>query len=215
MLTQTKFYTQLPVITQEFTEIKTPINQPTGRFFYDPWEIKPEFKDTELDHLLESLPVQKGEARIINMAPGVAYRAHSDADNRWHLNLSGEYCFLVDLDNNEMHSLVPDGNWYFMDAGRIHTAVNFGSKKRLQLVVRQLLTESESCDTVNVVITPNNQRYDIRYIFDLKISPHLNYLNNISAMKNFSYTETSVSFDICKTCVDLLPRDENFNLNFY
>jgi hypothetical protein len=42
---------------------KLTLNQPTGDFFYDPWQIKPEFKNTVWEEVLDSLPLDKGEAR--------------------------------------------------------------------------------------------------------------------------------------------------------
>jgi hypothetical protein len=79
------------------------INQPTGDFFYDDWELKSEYKDTAIEHIYSSLPKRKGEARIISLSGGEAYSSHADIDDRYHLNLSGDRSFLIDLDNRTMH----------------------------------------------------------------------------------------------------------------
>ena len=138
-------------------ESKLVLNQPTGDFFYDPWIIKPEFAGTVWENILNSLPVNKGEARIITLKPGTSYYSHADADDRWHLNLKSEYGFVCDLDNQQMYLLKPDGIWYNMDAGRIHSAVNFGHIDRVQLVVRHLLCNNNLKNPVGIriVLTVN------------------------------------------------------------
>ena len=38
-------------LLKHLPEGKNVLNKPTGNFFYDPWEIVPEYKDTVLDEL--------------------------------------------------------------------------------------------------------------------------------------------------------------------
>ena len=80
---------------------RSAINQPTGNFFYDPWEIKPEFRDTIWETIYDSLPKAKGEARIIRLTSGEGYVAHADIDDRFHLNLIGNNAFLIDLEKEQ------------------------------------------------------------------------------------------------------------------
>jgi hypothetical protein len=68
-------------------ESKLTINQPTGNFFYDPWDIKEEFKGTVWETLLNTLPLDIGEARIIVLGNGTTYMSHTDIDDRYHLSL--------------------------------------------------------------------------------------------------------------------------------
>lgn len=169
---------------------KNVLNKPTGDFFYDPWEILPEYKGTVFEELLEPLK-DIGEARIIKQESGSCYFAHSDIDNRYHLNISGDQAALIDLHNNIMYPLESDGKYYLMDAGRNHSAANFGQYPRYQLVVRCLLTRSHWVeDKVEIVAGGENPRF----VFDKYISPLLNQINSRGAMNNFEITATGVKF---------------------
>jgi len=96
--------------------MKTSINQPTGNFFYDPWILKEEYKGTVWETLYNSLPVSKGESRIIILDPGQCYQIHADIDDRYHLNILGDNSYLINLVQETMHPLTQDGIWYDMDA---------------------------------------------------------------------------------------------------
>ena len=170
---------------------KITINSPTGNFFYDPWKIKPEYSGSIWEKILESLPYDLGEARIIKLDPGESYMAHADIDNRWHLNLTGEHSYLIDLDAGKMHLLELDYSWYTMDAGKIHVATNFGSIDRWQIVVRQLLQKTVETDLISIIIQPSRVQRDYRYRFDKFISPFLNKAN-----KNFRLTDFNVDAEI-------------------
>ena len=194
MLQRTDYKTKIPKIDASFEDVKTTLNQPTGNFFYDPWEIKPEFKGTVWEKLIKSLPTQHGEARVIVMQPGTTYMAHADIDNRWHLSLQSEQGYLIDLENSNMHLLEQDGYWYYMDAGRIHSASNYGSIARIQLVVRELLTASTNSNLVQVTIKPATTQYDYRYKFDNIVSPWLNKANLNNSIKDFEFENEIVRF---------------------
>lgn len=177
---------------------RTTINRPTNSYFYDAWELKDDFKGTVWERIYNSLPTLKGEARIITLDRGVNYYSHADIDDRWHLNIQGEKSYLIDLDNDIMHLIIPDGKWYNMDAGRIHVGANFGSIPRTQLVVRQLLTHSNLKDRVKFIITiPENiVGGDARYRFDYKLSPWLNRANKEGVLDNFDFNGLNrVEFD--------------------
>ena len=90
---------------------KNVLNMPTGDFFYDPWKISPHYKGTVFEELLNVLP-DVGEARIIRQECGTCYQLHSDIDNRYHLNLSGDNAALIDVNNNMIYPLKADGNYY-------------------------------------------------------------------------------------------------------
>ena len=178
-------------------EGKTTINKPTGDFFYDPWKIKDEYKDTVWESIIKTLPIDIGEARIINLYPATCYQAHSDIDDRYHLNLSGEECYLIDLNNNCLHKLITDGYWYEMNAGKLHSAGNFGRLHRTQLVVRKLLISAELLDPVTVRITSSGISNDsARFLFDQTISSWLNYANKEKLISNFKFNQTNVEFSI-------------------
>jgi hypothetical protein len=177
-------------------QFKLSLNMPTGDFFYDPWVIKPEFKNTVWEEILTSLPYDQGEARIITLKPGTSYCCHADADDRWHLNLQSEYGFICDLDQLTMYKLSTDGYWYDMDAGRRHTAANFGSVDRIQLVVRQLLKKNILAEPVSVKIVTKTNAVDFRYQFDNTISLWLNNANKKGIISNFKFIDGEVSFNV-------------------
>jgi hypothetical protein len=191
---------ETPTVESRFT-----INSPTGNFFYDHWKIKPEFENTVWEKLLRSLPFDKGEARIIVLNQRECYSNHSDIDDRWHLNISSKCAYLISLDTETMYETKADGIWYEMDASHKHTAINFGNRRRIQLVVRKLLERSTRQDLVPVSIKTNlRDLEDARYEFDNSISSFLNRANKENAVNNFSHKQDSVSLDLAPEYIDTL-----------
>jgi hypothetical protein len=195
-----------------FQTMKTAINRPTGNFFYDPWEIKDEFRDTVFEQLLNTLPKDIGEARVIVLESESCYTKHADIDDRYHLNLHGDEGYLIDLESNTMYHTVNDGNWYLMNAGILHTAASFGEHKRIQLVVRKLLIKNQLADSVAVSITATGE--NPRYKFDNVLSPWLNRANKNNLISNFQYQDSTVKFNIEKTHLSDLKNKclDNFTL---
>ena len=212
MLERTEYSVKVPKLAEDFDTMKTAINQPTGNFFYDPWELKPEYKGTVWEKLLKSLPEPHGEARVIVMEPGTTYMAHADIDNRWHLSLQGEQSYLIDLDNKEMHLLEQDGYWYYMDAGRIHAASNYGSTPRVQLVVRELLTATSMPALVQATIKPATPQHDYRYKFDNIVSPWLNRANQNKSIRDFEFEGEVVKFKTAITELADLKLTKDFKI---
>lgn len=199
------------------TEFRLTINKPTGNFFYDPWEIKPEFQNTPWSKMLEALNTPVGEARIILLAPGTCYHAHADIDDRYHLNISGNNAYLIDLDKDQMHKLQQDGHWYLMDAGRIHSAVNFGFETRIQLVVRKLLDKNTLKDPVRIKIYWEVLAYErARSLLDNHLSGWLNQQNKIGSISNFSFTMTDVTFDVEQSLISNIEErlPEHFKIEY-
>lgn len=176
-------------------DFKLTLNTPTGDFFYDPWVISEEFKNTPWEEILNTLGCHIGEARIIKLSEKECYMAHSDIDNRWHFSLVTGKSFLVDIESAQLYTLVP-GYWYYMDAGRDHSAVNFGGCDRIQLVVRELLNNSNLLKPQKIIINPIENLYNIRYIFDTVYSPWLNKINKAGLMRDFKIIGNSVSLTI-------------------
>lgn len=175
-------------------DFRITINQPTGNFFYDPWKIKNEFKNTVWEQLMLTLPYPAGEARIVSLPSKQCYVSHADIDNRWHLALINDNSFLIDLENLRMHSC-KIGKWYSMDAGSMHTAANFGANDRVHLLVRQLLTRGKLINPVEYFIQFDKDfQIPHRCIFDEVYSPLMNKLNIDGVLDEFSRTETSVNF---------------------
>lgn len=183
---------------------KITVNQPMGRFFYDPWAIKDEYKGTIWDEVLKTLPVGIGEARLITLQPGTCYYSHADIDDRYHLTLTGRRSYLIDLESDTMHKLDNDGIWYTMDAGLIHSASNFGDVPRIQLVVRKLLNDVSGYPASKITITLNTDIYDSRYYFDSEISPFLNRGCKSGIINSFSVDKNIVTFNIHKDFVQTI-----------
>lgn len=202
MLTKTSFNVSLDTIeiaknNLPSDEFRLTINKPTGDFFYDPWIIKDEYKNTVWETILKSLGTIHGEARIILLDEGNCYQSHSDIDNRYHLNISGTDCYIADLLSSKLHQLKADGHWYYMDAGKKHSAANFGRGVRAQLVVRCLLLNGHKGKFVPVTIESTlDDKEESRYRFDMHISPELNKQNKYQWMRNFKILDASVSFEV-------------------
>jgi hypothetical protein len=195
--------------------MKTAINRPTGDFFYDVWILKDEYKGTVWEVLYNSLPVTKGEARIIILDPAHCYQSHADIDDRYHLNILGEECYLIDLIREQLFKLQQDGIWYDMDAGLHHTAANFGRRARVQLVVRKLLKKNKLINPVTVSISttiPNMD--DARFLFDNSVSPWLNEANKLGFINNFSQGNEAITFNIEQDKLEFLKSilPEEFKL---
>ena len=209
MLSKTNYTVDVSIFQEACNQLphrdmKTTINQPTGNFFYDEWELKEEFKGTVWETLYNSLPVTKGETRIIILDPAHCYQTHADIDDRYHLNILGEACYLIDLVNEQMHSLEQDGVWYDMNAGLLHTAANFGRRARVQLVVRHLLKKNQLLEPVEITLSSTvSNTHDASFIFDNTLCPWLNKANKLGYINNFSYSPITVKFNIEKNKLDL------------
>jgi len=197
--------------------MKTTINKPTGNFFYEPWVLKDEYKGTVWETIYNSLPVDKGETRIIILDPGQCYQSHSDIDNRYHLSILGNNSFLIDLTNEVMHRLEQDGIWYYMDASPVHTAANFGNCARIQLVTRKLLNNAKLQSPIKVKIVPKYSSYNNRFLFDAVVSPWLNANNQNFKIANFNVDGQTVSIEIENSTItslkEILPNEFRLELS--
>jgi hypothetical protein len=153
------------------------------------------------------LPVIKGEARIIILDPNQCYQRHADIDDRYHLNILGENCYLIDLVRDIMYPLEQDGIWYDMDASFLHTAANFGRRARVQLVIRKLLKKNKLVNPVDIAVTTTMTNADhARHIFDNTVSPWLNEANKAGYIDNFSHSSAFVKFSIEQDKIDSLKH---------
>lgn len=183
-------------------QFKSAINKPTGRFFYDPWVLKDEFKNSVWEEILNTLPVNIGEARIIVLNPATCYQIHSDIDDRYHLNIQSEAAYLIDLENNVTLSVTQDGIWYEMNAGRLHSAANMGRLHRIQLVVRKLLNDNKIRNPLTIKITSTLSPDDSRFFFDQTVSKWLNKANKLGYIADFVFESTTVKFSIEKIVLE-------------
>ena len=214
MLTQTPYYVSLDDIPL-LEKGKHDLTDPTGDFFYDPWILKEEYTNTVWSDIWKSLPIDTGQARVIVMESPSCYTQHADIDDRYHLNLSGDEDYLIDLSNQKLHKLIKDGVWYEMDAGRLHTAISIGEHTRMQLVVRKLLPKNILSKPVPVKIIASG--LNPRYKFDNTLSTWLNQAVKNKIIDKFKQTETAVYFDIEYTSLDdlkfIVPNDFKIEIN--
>lgn len=178
-----------------FIDQKTRINKPTNRFFYDPWVIDQSFIGSPIENILNLFPKDIGEARIIKLVSGSAYLSHADIDDRYHFNIQAEQSYLIDLENKVMHSTHQDNKVWEMDAGKLHTAANFGSFDRLQLVVRKLLKENQIENPLKIKLIIDQYSEDYRYKFDNHVSSYLNKAVKQGKLNNFIGNVNEVSFE--------------------
>jgi hypothetical protein len=188
-------------------DFKLPVNKPSGDFFYDPWDIKEEFKGTVWERLLNVLPNNIGEARLIKLTPGQAYRSHADIDDRYHFNITGEKSFVIYTDLNTIYPQEQTEYWYEMDAGPVHSAVNTGRVDRIQFVVRKLLLKNSLKNPITIKITLLEDAHDWRYQFDAITSVWLNKANKEGTITNFKWDGEQVQFDIEENCINDLKAN--------
>ena len=163
---------------------KNVLTKPRGDFFYDPHILDEQYKGTEIEKVLDLIPMH-GEARVIVMEPGQSYSAHADVDDRWHLTLDADESYLVDLKNEKMYKSIADGTLYLMDSGRLHTASNYGYKPRYQLVIRKRLKGRILDNPVYFNLTLIDPPYNSSYLFDKSFSILLNRLEKEEKITNF------------------------------
>lgn len=219
MLVKTSFTVPSNLVEQAADHVvstlsNTVLNMPTGNFFYDPWQIKSEYKGTVWDTILQTLSVPYGEARVINLPTATNYHIHADIDDRYHLNITGDMSYLIDFDNQQFHLLEPNGIWYDMDAGRMHSAANFGKRYRVQLVVRKLLTNASMPNGTRIKVYSDTLAIDdARFVFDSVMSPWLNKINKQGLLSNFktypnaSIVEFTTSLESVKDLESILTDD--------
>ena len=211
MLTKTDYTVDLQIIQDALSSkianaFKYSINQPSGDCFYEPWVIKDELKGTAWGKLLESLPRDIGEARLITLTPGQCYQSHADIDDRYHLNMAGLHGYLIDIENKTMEHLIKDGIWYDFSTDRLHSAANFGTRDRHQLVVRKLLLKNQLKDPQRITLTSAMDPDDTRFMFDNTVSVWLNKANKQGTINAFAYKDGQVSFDIERNELENLLR---------
>jgi hypothetical protein len=182
--------------------MKTTLNEPTGNFFYEPWTIKQEFVGSVWEKLIAPLGSNIGEARVIVLDSPSGYTQHADIDDRYHLNITGDSSYLLDIDDLKMYPLINDNIWYEMDAGKLHSAIAIGKKYRIQLVVRKLLTHSVLVDPIKIKLTQLNN--ESRYDFDNTVSSWLNRAVKRNILDNFRIEDKSVLFAVENNYIDEL-----------
>lgn len=199
MLTRTEYKITVPPNKIEEALYRLPrddfrftLNRPSGNFLYDPWVIKDGHRNTVWEDLLNSLPGNIGEARVIILDGGQCYQSHGDIDNRYHLNLTGSMSYAVNLETNTIFEMLNDGYWYDFDAGLRHSAANFGRDFRAQLVVRKLLIKNTLTDPVKLRIVSTLPVDDTRFIGENTLTPWLNRADKQGIITDLTIADTGI-----------------------
>ena len=193
------------------------LNRPTGHWLYDPYEIIDSWRGTEVETLLNNIPYKIGEARLMKLDPGQCYRAHADIDDRYHLNLiSNNECYLIDLTGQKLYPITSDNEIYKMDGSCIHTAVNFGSTPRVQLVIRIPLERSTLINPIMILLKFNDPPINLRYLLDHEFSPWVNLAIKKCEIGYFDYvSKTEFKFLIEKESLQEMQNILNcINLDY-
>jgi hypothetical protein len=105
-----------------------------------------------------------------------------------------------------MYPTKPTGKWYLMDAGKRHSAANFGSEDRIQLVVRKLLPTGMINNPVDITLRLRVVNYDYRFVFDDIISPWLNCAYKQGIVNRFKTDGQLVNITISKEYINELEE---------
>jgi len=188
---------------------KCDINQPTDSFYYDAWQLKPEYSTPAVQSLFAQLP-PVGQAKIVSIPPSTSYHVHADIEDRYHITLQGQHSYLIDLAHHKMYSTQVDNQCYHMDTARIHTAVNFGYQPRIQLVIRHLLHRPLLSDPVHVHLHPVtlDEPHNQRQLFDQHILTWLNLAHKQHIIDNFNPMgeDVELQFDLARNHVPQLQQ---------
>jgi hypothetical protein len=187
------------------------LNHPTGHWLYDPYEVNQEWKGTPFEDLLIELEQYSiGEARLIKLGPGTCYRSHADIDDRIHLNLlSNDQCYLINLITNEMHKTSADNKIYYMDGSYVHTAANFGSSPRVQLVARVRLSNYDDTGLERIELVFSNRPYNLRYNIDNSVSVLMSQLIKEKNMKFIEFADDRIVVEVNDESLDRLNKELN------
>ena len=98
--------------------------------------INPALKGSYFEHVLNSMPFKPVRTRIMNLAPKRCYSVHVDDSNRYHLALVTNYhARFIFTKEEKVYHIPADGNPYFVDTIKEHTAINGGNANRIHMVM--------------------------------------------------------------------------------
>lgn len=146
MLLKTDYKFPIQPILNQFETIpyfdsRLTLNETDGNLLTGKYRIKSEYVSTPLGDVLEALG-DIGEARLLKLKSEEVYTAHCDPDDRYDLVITtNPHCYLIDIEKNIMHHLLPTGEVWKLDTSIRHTAANFGSTERVYLNVRERLPQ--------------------------------------------------------------------------
>ena len=184
---------------------KLDLNQPTGNFYYDPWQLKPEYEHTAVAQLLHQLaPV--GQVKIVSIPPGQCYLAHSDVEDRYHVTLQSEHSYVLDITHQQVYECRVDDRVYHTNTAQLHTVMNAGYVPRIQLVIRELLTRHQLVNPVRIHIQATQAPHNLRQQWDNHILVWCNLAHKQGIITDFDpmNSEAQVQFHMESDHLDSL-----------
>ena len=160
-----------------FNTIPISIHTHTDDFYYGERHLLPQYKNTELERLWNTLD-RPGECQVMVMDSGRCYRSHCDVDNRWQFALSSDESFIVDIENQHLWPTRADGRLYYLNTTFPHSAANFSYSPRFQLIFRQRLQRNCLINPVKIWMhhasSDTEHKNHSRYCWDKRVQSWLN-----------------------------------------
>lgn len=183
-----------------FNTVPIAIHTHTDDFYYGERHLLPQYKNTELERLWNTLD-RPGECQLMVMDSGRCYRSHCDIDNRWQFALSTDESYLIDIENQHLWPTQMDGYLYYLNTTYVHSAANFSFSPRFQLIFRQRLQRNELHDPITVWMHHPSQdtthKNHSRYCWDKRVQSWLNCnINQTRTVDNFQGDIGSATSDI-------------------
>jgi hypothetical protein len=160
-------------------------NDSKGDRYYREMELFDKYKGTVVERYVKSLNRKLSKVCVIIQEPGDTYPIHADIDDRFHLNLQSDNAYFIDFKTNISIPIETDRKVYLMNTGGLHSAVNFGLKRRLQIGATISLEyhNLKSPMSVNIHYNGKNKNYD--YFYNFYVMPWLNLANKNKLINNY------------------------------
>ena len=177
-----------------FNTLPIAIHTHTDDFYYGERHLLPQYKNTELERLWNTLD-RPGECQVMVMDSGRCYRSHCDVDNRWQFALSAGESYLIDTENQHLWPTQMDGCLYYLNTTYVHSAANFSFSPRFQIVIRQRLQRNELYNPIPVWMHHASQdvthKNYSRYRWDQLVQSWLNC--NINQTRTVDHLQGDIS----------------------
>ena len=194
-----------------FNSFPLEIHTTTDDFFYGERKLLDRYKGTEFEKLWNSLE-RPGEAQIQVLDRGRCYLGHCDVDDRYHMTLFGNNSYLIDIEKNNLFPTEVDHTVWFLETSTKHTAANFGTVPRVQLVIRKLLNKNSLKNPVPVYLHLQSKdkhfKNATRYNFDVMVQSFINTgINKNKTIDQFkgdlatASSDVAVYFEIEQDCL--------------
>jgi hypothetical protein len=108
-----------------------------------------------------------------------------------------------------MHKTSADNKIYYMDGSYVHTAANFGSSPRVQLVARVRLSNYDDTGLERIELVFSNRPYNLRYNIDNSVSVLMSQLIKEKNMKFIEFADDRIVVEVNDESLDRLNKELN------